>query len=637
MQQAESPSRRLRFGVFEADPRTGALTKRGRRLRLQEQPFRLLVMLLERPGELVTREELRSRLWPDTTVDFDHGLNKAISKIRDALGDSADNPRFIETVARRGYRLLVEVTQVCEAPSGSAAAHSLGVGESSPGPPIEADGRRPGRRPGAWILAALGAALVVAALALWSLRAFRPADAPIRSLAVLPLANFSGDASQDYLADGMTDELIARLGQIGALRVISRTSAMTYRGVREPLPKVARALNVDAVVEGSVVRSGDQVRINVELIRAPTDTRIWGQSYSGDLRDTLALQDGVARDIAEQIRSNLNLREQAALKTSTAVVPEALEDYLKGRNALDKRTSDGLEAAIGYFSQATKADPTFAEAYAGQAEAYALAGDWGYAIIPPSVAFAQAKAAAMRALVLNDRLAEAHTALAFTLDLYAWDWKGAEKQFIRAIELRPSDTTAHLWYAWHLIETGRNGQGIAELRKAESLDPLSLIVSANLADGLCVDHQFQASVRQSQRTLEIDPHFAVAHFELGRAYAQERRYEEAIGQFKRAIELAGHLGAFDANLAYVYALAGRTAEARRILTDLEGRQAQNPSAAGGIALVYVGLRDHDAAMAWLNKAYEAHFNPSELTRPAWDPLRSDPRFKDLLHRIGLPE
>jgi tetratricopeptide (TPR) repeat protein len=390
------------------------------------------------------------------------------------------------------------------------------------------------------------------------------------------------------------------------------------------------------MVEGSVVRSGNQVRINVELIRPSTEQRLWGRSYAGDVRDTLALQDGVARDIAEQVRATLDLQEQAALQASTAVDPGAFDDYLKGRYFLDKRTGEGLRSAIAYFGQATDLDPRFAEAYAGLADSYALSGDWEYGVMSPKAAFAQAKAAASKALALNESLGEAHASLAFALDLYAWDWGAAEKEYTRAIELSPSYPTAHLWYAWHLIETGRNDQGISELREAKSLDPLSLIIGADLADALCIDHRYDDSVRQSQSTLEIDPNFAVAHYELGQAYAQQQRYGDAVAQFKRAIALGGHDAAFDSNLAYVYAVTGRAAEARRIVADLEGRQDQNPGTDANIALVYVGLGDHDAAIAWLNRAYEARFNPSILMRPAWDPLRFDIRFKDLLRRIGLP-
>jgi TolB-like protein/DNA-binding winged helix-turn-helix (wHTH) protein/Flp pilus assembly protein TadD len=632
--QAKDPAGRLRFGVFEADVRTGELTKRGKRVRLQQQPFQLLALLLERPGELVTREELSSKLWPQTTVDFDHGLNKAVGKIREALGDSSDNPRFIETVARRGYRFLAEVAVV---PAGQPAAADDPAPLGDAGPYGRADAGQPPRRPTtrAWGLFGFGLALVLAASLSWLLYP-RTHPAPvIRSLAVLPLENLSGDPAQDYFAEGMTDELITRLAQISALRVISRTSVMTYKSVRKSLPEIARELNVDAVVEGSVSRSGERVRITAQLIQVPADTHMWAQTYNHDFKDTLALQSKVARDISEQIQVTLNRQEQAALVKSKTVNPEAYEDYLKGRYFWNKRTGDALKKAIEYFSHAIKADPTYAEAYTGLADSYALSGDWEYGILSPRDAFPQAKAAATKALELDDSLGEAHTSLAFALDLYGWDWNAAEEEYKLALKLNPGYATAHHWYAWHLMVTGRNSEGILELRKAENLDPLSLIISADVADALSIAHRYDQSVQQSKKTLELDPSFAVAHYELGQALSQKHMNDDAIAEFKRAIDLSGHSGAFDSNLAYVYALSGHKEKAIQIAKGLEARQDQNPSADANVALIYVGLGDPDQAMIWLNKAYEARFNPSILLRPGFDPLRSDVRFQDLLRRIGI--
>ena len=634
--QTRDPAQRLRFGVFEADVRTGELTKRGKRLRLQEQPFQLLAILLEKPGELVTREELSNRLWPQTIVDFDHGLNKAIAKIREALGDSSENPRFIETVARRGYRFLADVAVV---PDGEPApvADDLAAPVDS-GLRGHADAGRSTRRPTAraWGLFGFGLALVLAASLSWVLYPRALPSAAIRSLAVLPLENLSGDPAQDYFAEGMTDELITRLAQISALRVISRTSVMTYKSARKSLPEIARELNVDAVVEGSVSRSGERVRITAQLIQVPADTHIWAQSYDEDFQDTLALQSKVTRDIAEQIQVTLNRQEQAALVKSKTVNPEAYEDYLKGRYFWNKRTGDALKKAIAYFSHAIDTDPTYAEAYSGLADSYALSGDWEYGVLSPKDAFSKAKTAATKALALDDSLGEAHTSLAFAMDLYGWDWDAAEEQYKLAIKLNPGYATAHHWYAWHLMVTGRNSEGISELRKAENLDPLSLFISADIADALCIAHLYDESVQQSKKTLEMDPGFAVAHYELGQAFAQKHMYDEAIAEFQRAIDLSGHNGAFDSNLAYAYALSGRKEEAIQIVKNLEAREDQNPSADANVALIYVGLGDQDQAMNWLNKAYEARFNPSILLRPAFDSLRSDARFQDLLRRIGLP-
>ena len=614
--------------------------KRGLRIRLQEQPFQVLAMLLEKPGELVTREELRKKLWSQTVVDFDHGLNKAINKIRDALGDSAENPRFVETVARRGYRFLADVTPIDT------------VADVRPGPETEglippADFRRvevadvgvPPKRPyrlRAWTRAGFGLALVLAASLSWILYSQSQSSSKIHSLAVLPLESLSGDASQDYFADGMTDALIADLGQIGALRVISRTSAMAYKRVHRPLSEIARELKVEAVVEGTVLRSGERVRITAQLIQVPNEKHLWAQSYEGDLQDTLALQNSVAHAIAKQIQVTLNSQEEAALTKSKKVNPEAYEAYLKGRYFWNKRTREGLVKATDYFHHSIDTDPYYAAAYSGLADSYALSGDWEYGILSPQDALPRARAAATKALALDDNLSEAHTSLAFILDLYDWGWASAEKEYKRALALNPGYATAHHWYAWHLIVMGRNGDGIAELKKAESLDPFSLIISADLADALCIAHLYDDSVQQSQKALEMDPHFAVAHYQLGQALEQTHKHDEAIAEFRRAIELSGGNTTFESNLANAYAVAGRKEEAMKIVKDLERRQSQDSSTDASIALIYVGLGDNDQAMVWLNKAYQARFNPSILMRPVFDPLRSDPRFQDLLHRIGLP-
>jgi TolB-like protein/DNA-binding winged helix-turn-helix (wHTH) protein/Tfp pilus assembly protein PilF len=637
MKPAVQPFRRFKFGVFEADLRTGELTKLGKRVRLQEQPFQLLAMLLEKPGELVIREELRERLWPKTLVDFDHGLNKAISKVREALGDSAENPRFVETVASRGYRFLADVA-VVQGGQSKTAADDLARHEA-PDPPratdVSTSARWPARAFG-WRLSSVVVALALAVFLSWSFYSQRHPLSTIRSLAVLPLENLSNDASQDYFADGMTDELITHLGQISAIRVISRTSAMTYKSVRKPLAEIARELNIDAVVEGSVLRSGERVRIDAQLIQVPADTQIWAESYEGDFRDTLALQSRVARAIAGRIRATLNRQEQVALEKSKAVNPTAYEAYLKGRYFLNKRTGDGLKTAIEYFKRAIETDSTYAEAYSGLADAYALSGDWKYGVLSPQEAFPQAKAAATKALALDESLGEAHASLAYALDLYGWDWEAAEAEYQRAIKLNVGYATAHQWYSWHLLMMGRNNDAIAELKEAESLDPLSLIISADVADALSVAHQFDEAEQQSRKTLQLDPNFAVGHYELGQALEQKHLHDQAIGEFQKAIEISGHSGAFDSNLGNAYAVSGRREDAIKIVKDLERRHDQNPSIDADIALIYVGLGDQDQAISWLNKGYEAHFKASILLRPAFDPLRSDARFKELLRRVGLP-
>jgi TolB-like protein/DNA-binding winged helix-turn-helix (wHTH) protein/Flp pilus assembly protein TadD len=639
MPQADSsPPNRLRFGIFEVDLRNGELTKQGKRLRLQEQPFQLLAMLLERPGELVTREEVRNRLWPQTIVDFDHGLNKAISKIRDALGDSAESPRFIETVARRGYRFLADVAVVRNARP--APALGDGVSPAAILEPIDFEvPNAPHKLPHALPWRGLGIALavLVALTVSWVLYRTTDSGPAIRSLAVLPLDNFSNDKSQDYFADGMTEELITHLGQISALRVISRTSVMPYKGAQKPLAEIARDLNVQAVVEGSVFRSGDRVRISVQLIRVPADQHLWAQSYEGDLRDALALQSQVAQAIAAQIRVTVSRQERAALRKSRPVDAGAYDAYLKGRYYWNKRTADGLNQAIEYFKHSIAADPGYAEAYSGLADSYALAGDWKFGLLAPAEAFPQAKAAANEALALDDSLAEAHTSLAFVLDLYYWDWETAQTEYTLAIALNPGYANAHHWYAWHLFVVGRTAEALFEMRRAENLDPLSLVNRADVADALCVAHLFDEAVQQSEKALALDPNFGIGHFQLGQALVQERQYDAAIAQFQKAIELSGHLTAFDANLANAYAVSGRKPEAITIAKNLEARSILNPAADANVALIYVGLGDAAQAMLWLNKAYDARFNPSILLRPAFDPLRSNPQFQDLRHRMGLSQ
>ncbi len=591
MQDNHQVRGRLRFGVFELDLRAGELRKHGLRVRLQEQPFQALATLLEHPGEVVTREDLQKRLWPaDTFVDFDHGLNKTINKIREALGDSAESPRFVETVARRGYRFLAEVKVVDAAPvrSSELATQPRPSAETHPLPDPTGKPAKPQSVPLSMALkiSVFGVLLVMASLAAWKLYSWKRPSTIIRSLAVLPLESLSSDASQDYFADGMTDELISDLGQISALRVISRTSVMGYKRARKPLPQIARELDVDAVVEGTVLRSGDQVRITAQLIEAATDKHLWSQSYEGQLRDTLALQNQVAQAIADQIRINLNSQEQAALKSVRVVNPEAYESYLKGRYFWNKRTADGLKVALAYFNQAIDEDPRYAQSYSGLADTYALLGDWQYAVMTPKEALPKAKAVAIKALELDSTLGEAHNSLAFCLDGFDWDFPSAGKEFQRALELNPGYATAHHWYAWHLSLLGRYDEAIVEMRKAENLDPLSLIINADLAELLLIAHSYDESIRQSRKTIEMDPNFALAHNQLGQAYLQKQMRDEAIAELQKAVQLSAGSPTCLANLARAYAVSGKKSEAAKLLTDLKKRSSPGYSHASEIAVVY---------------------------------------------------
>ena len=628
----EQPGRRVSFGVFDMDLGTGELRKHGLRIRLQRQPFDVLAMLIERAGQVVSREELQQKLWPDNTfVDFDHGLNKAINKIREALGDSADTPRFVETVARRGYRFLADVKVPVPVSAPVVAA--------SPETTVDARLPRalPDRRVLAWLLAFSVLIIVATAGVLWRARSTMHAQPSIHSLAVLPLESLSSDQSQDYFADGMTDELITELGRISALRVISRTSMMSYKHTRKPLRDIARQLNVDAVVEGTVLRSGDVVRITAQLIDATSDTHLWSDSYQGELKNTLALQNSVASAIAAHIRVSLNPQEQAALHSATVVNPAAYESYLKGRYFWNKRTANGLSTALAYFNEAIEEDPGYAPAYAGLADTYALLGDWQYAVMTPKEALPRAKVAAAKAIALDPALGEGHNSLAFCLDGFDWNFAEAGKEFERAIALNPGYATAHHWYAWHLALSRQYDEALDEMRKAESLDPLSLVISADLAELLALADKNDEAIRQSRKTLELDPNFGLAHNHLGQAYLQKHMTGDAIAELEKAVTLSGGGATCIANLARAYVAAGRRTDALTLLEDLRARSTPLHPYASEIAVIYAALGEPDQAMAWLERGASDRFNPGVLLRPGLDPLRGDARFANLLRRVGLEQ
>jgi TolB-like protein/DNA-binding winged helix-turn-helix (wHTH) protein/Flp pilus assembly protein TadD len=632
----------VRFGTFEVSLASNEIRKAGVKIRVQQQPMKLLEILLERPGEVITRKELRNRIWADENFgDFDQAVNIAIAKLRNALGDSAESPRYIETLPKRGYRFIAEVSVVdaaghANAPE-SAARDTTGIESGLPGQGVALTvAHKPWLRPTRRAVVVTVAVLSLAILAVWLFRSWERPPTGIRSIAVLPLDNLSGDVSQDYFSDGMTDELITDLAKIKALRVISRTSVMGYKGTHPPLPEIARKLNVEAVVEGSVLRVGDQVRITAQLIQVPADKHLWAESYEGNLTDTLALQNNVARAIAEQIRIEVTPQEQAALKSVKTIDPATYEDYLKGRYFWSKRTVDGLKKAIDYFNQAIAREPSYAAAYSGLADTYALLGDWQYAVMPTKEAVPRAKAAALKALELDDTLGEAHNSLGFCLDGFDWNFDAAAREFRRAIELNPGYAPAHHWYAWHLALLGRNDDALAEMRKAASLDPLSLNINSDLAELLLIAHFPDESIQQSRKTIDMDPAFSAAHNQLAQGYLAKHMYAEAIAELQKAIQLSGDSPIFTANLARAYVAANRKADAMDLLNDLKLSSVPGFPLAAEIAMVYTALGDKDQAMTWLEKGYEERFNPGVLLRPCFDPLRSDPRFKDLVRRIGLP-
>jgi serine/threonine-protein kinase len=492
--------------------------------------------------------------------------------------------------------------------------------------------------------AGIAMALVLVLLALnvggWRARILgRDASAPgrIESVAVLPLANLSGDPAQDYFADGMTEALITDLAQIGALRVISRTSVMQYKGVKRPLPEIARELNVDGIIEGSVMRAGDQVRITAQLIYAPTDKHLWARSYDRDLRNVLALQSGVAQAIAREIQVKLTTAEESRLASARPVSPAAYEAYLKGRYHWNKRTPEGIKTAIEYFQQSVEKDPNYALAYAGLADCYVVTVNPS----PPKEKMPKAKAAATKALQLDDTLAEAHTSLAAVLSRYDWDWPSAQKEFKRALELNPRYAEAHEWYAaWYLVPMGRLQEAIAEEERARELDPVSLIINFELGIVLYYAREYDQAIEQFRKTLELNPNFRQAQTNLAAAYGQKGMYEQAVAALQKSLTLQGgtEWPPTRAGLGYVYGVSGRKDEARKVLNEMKQLARQKYVSAYDVALIYVGLDEKDLAFTWLEKAYEERsFLLSNIkAEPRMDSLHSDPRFQAMLRRIGLP-
>ena len=622
----------VRFGTYEFEPYAGELRREGIRIRLEGQPLAILKMLLERPGELITREELQKKLWTgDTFVDFEHSLNAAVKRLRAALNDSADHPRYVETLSRRGYRFVAPVNDV----SASGEDHPPILIPSAAGVAARFHGRR------VWLTGALVLFIVVVVGWGWRHSRQRPTTpvAPvIRSLAVLPLQNLSADPSQEYFADGMTEELIGQLSKIHGLRVISRTSAMHFKNTQLSVPEIAKTLGADAIVEGSVIREGSQVRVHAQLIRGTTDEHIWAGEYEREYQSILVIQEDVARTIAQHIKISLTPQEQVDLTGARAVDPQVLESYLKGRYYFNQRTEDSLNKSVAYFQQAIAKDPSYALAYCGLADAYALLGFRGG--VPSKEALSQAKAAARKAIELDDTLGDPHASLAFIAETYEWDWAKAEREYKRALELNPGDARTHHWYAGYLMYVGRFDEGIAEARRARDLDPLSLPVNNALAGRLLVAGRVDEALQQLRGTLEMNPHFAPAHQTLGWAYLNKRKHEEAIQEFQQALKLSGTDDTdIMLDLGFAYATAGNQEQARKILVKLKKLNERGLVPSGSIAILYGALGELNEAFAWLDKAYDER--DPELTYlkvpgRRFEPLRHDARYQQLVHRIGFP-
>jgi adenylate cyclase len=466
---------------------------------------------------------------------------------------------------------------------------------------------------------------------------FNDAHRRIDSIAVLPIANLSDDPAQEYFVDGMTDALISELAQISALRVISRQSIMQYKDSKKALPDIAKDLNVDALIEGTVLRSGDQIRITVQLVQARPEQHLWTNDYRRHIRNILDLQEEVARSIAEEIHVSVTQEEQARLSSASAVDPDAYEAYLKGRYYWNRRTEEGILKAIAFFNQAIEKDPNYAAAHAGLADCYIVAPSH-YALLP-SEAYPQARVAATRALEIDDRLSEAYASLAAVRHNYDWAWLEAETLYKHAIEFNPNYATAHQWYAELLYDTGRFDESIAEMKRAQDLDPLSPIINALTGYAYYLTCEYDRAIEELHKTLELYPDFHIAYTHLSRVYSQKSMHEEAIVAAQKARTFSENPRVV-AGLGYAYAMAGQEENALSMLDSMMTLSNQKLDLfAGHIAVLYIGLKDTEKAFAWLEKAYKQHDYQLTWAKcdPRFDPLRSDPRFIDLLKRMGLEE
>jgi TolB-like protein/DNA-binding winged helix-turn-helix (wHTH) protein/Tfp pilus assembly protein PilF len=624
-------SRLLRFGTFELNLASHELRKSGALVKLQAQHAQLLALLAQRASEVVTREEIRQSLWDgDTFVDFDRAINVGVNQVRAALDDDPQSPRYIETVPRKGYRFIAPVTE---------PAFENVTEDKSQSSENTSNRFRHVRL--LWFTGVLAAAAlaITSNASGWRDRLFKQsATTAIRSLAVLPLENLSHDPEQEYFADGMTDELITALAKISALRVVSRTSVMQYRRTKKPLPQIAQELNVDAVLEGTVLRAQNRVRITAQLIRAAPEEHLWAEKYEGNLEEVLALQDTVAQAVANSIKVKLTPRERTVLATRRAVNAEAYETYLKGRYFLNT-----LEAGIpeerfpksrGYFQQAIEQDPGYAPAWAGLAECDGRLAQFG--LVPRAEAYTRAMAAAEKALQLDDRLSEAVTRLARVKTEFEWDWAGAERLYQRAIELDPNSGTAHQGYAVHLAAVGRPLAALAEAQRAHEVEPLSVNWDANVAWFRYVAHQYEQAERESISVVELDPNFYWGHINLGSVYLQTGRPQQAVAELRQAAALSNREPMSLMYLGHALGVSGDRAGAQKVLDEMKDHSSKEYFPPELIAVVYEGMGDKDRAFQWYDKAVaERSMHSWVYPDPRNDPIRSDPRFKRLMERMGL--
>jgi len=644
MNESGIPRRVVGFAAFEFDLGTGELRKHGLRIKLNGQPIDVLTMLIEHAGEVVTREELQKRLWAsDTYVDFEHSLNAAIKRLRAALGDSADAPRFVETLARQGYRFIAPVVtqSVVTQPAESQPAGDLKAVPDIQPPAGAGEGKRVLLTRRRILQATGGAAAAGALLASWELlpekvrNRLSGSGAPrISRLAVLPLANLSGNVEQDYFADGMTDVLITDLGQIGALRVISRPSIMQFKGTKKPLLEIAKQLGVEALIVGSVQSSGNRVRITAQLVDPATNQQLWTRAYERDLTDVLAMQSEVARAIADEIQARVTPEEVGRLSRNHKIVPAALNAYLLGRYYWDQFTEDTILKAIDYFDQAIQLDPAYAAAYGGLAECWS-----GFLFTdarPWADTIPKAREAATKALAIDDALAESHQAMAVVL-YQEWDWKGVESEVKKAIALNPSFPTAHMLYCNMLRHLGRADESISKAKFALEADPLAMLTNQMLADAYISARRYDLAIAQLQKALDLHPNDSSLQYQLGWAYIYKGSYDQGKEIISNSQAAEGVDPQLSPDMACINAMTGKPGKTRETLHRLLTLAKNNPVSPGLIALVYAALDEQAQCLTWLEKAYAQHSSMMTWLKadPRFDRIREEPEFQDLMRRVGL--
>lgn len=623
---AASSTERVQFGVFELDLQRAELRKQGLKVKLQEQPLKILQVLLETPGQIVSREQLRQRIWPaNTFVEFDQGLYSAMARLRDALGDSSENPRFIETVARRGYRFVAPLTELAGVPIGSPSKARS-----------ESDKSVVFRQWSASLVAGLmGGALLLAAVFSFNLLNAREwlvsRTTPIHSVAVLPLENLSGDPEQEYFADGMTDELITTLAKLGNVKVISRTSVMGYKRTNKPLPQIGRELNADAVVEGTVERSGSRVRIRVQLIHAQSERHLWTQIYDRDAQDALVLQSQAAADIVREIQSSLTPAQKTQLASVRPVNEEAHENYLKGLYFSNKRTVPAFYRSIESYQKAISKDPDYSLAYAGLSEAYV---GLYFNHVDRETSRENATQAALRSLELDPDLAEAHLEMADIREYFEWDWASADKEYRRAIELNPNSAFAHQGYALYLAWQGRSDQSLTEARRSQELDPVSPFIRTTYCMDLEYARRFVEAIQKCREAVDLDPGYVHAYGNLEKLYEYQGMYEAAMDVYEKAAALDGQSPASVAEVRQAFSESGINGARRKALQHLLTASYADPY---WIAESYARLNENDLTFEWLEKAYQQRSPYIEALKNdfMFESFRSNPHFQDLLRRLRL--